>query len=113
LVSVSFLVEVADELAPAPGEGERGDVGPPSSSISDSGDLGAPPGWGVPPLEVVLRSWGEPTLLSGYLQVGPAPGGPKLGAGVRGGALLRGGDRALPVALAEVIVAVDEGGVYS
>ena len=36
--------------------------------MSDSGDFGPAPGWGVPPLEVVLRSWGDPTLLSVYLQ---------------------------------------------
>ena len=65
-------------LSPFPpdGEGDKGDSG---SSRSDSGDLGcarppAPPpgpapGCGVvPSLDAVLRSCGEPTLLSAYLQ---------------------------------------------
>jgi hypothetical protein len=71
----SFLVEdaVAEEDAPPPppGDGLIGEVGS-LSSMSESGDFGPPgipPGWGVPPLEVVLRSCGEPTLESAYLQL--------------------------------------------
>ena len=68
----SFLVLVAlEDAPPSPlGSGERGEVGS-LSSMSESGDLRPDPmpgGWGVPPLEVVLRSWGLPTLLSAYLQ---------------------------------------------
>jgi len=74
----SFLVvelAVAEEDAPPPppGEGLIGEVGS-LSSMSESGDFGPPgipPGWGVPPLEVVLRSCGDPTLLSAYLQLVP------------------------------------------
>ena len=65
------MVEVADDEAPSLGSGDIGEVGS-SSSISDSGDLrppGIPPGCGVPPLLVVLRSCGEPTLESWYLQL--------------------------------------------
>lgn len=72
----SFLVvedAVAEEDAPPPppGEGLIGEVGS-LSSMSESGDFGPPgipPGWGVPPLEVVLRSCGDPTLESAYLQL--------------------------------------------
>ena len=71
----SFLVvEVAvaeEDAPPPPGEGLMGEVGS-LSSISESGDFGPPgipPGWGVPPLEVVLRSCGDPTLESAYLQL--------------------------------------------
>ena len=67
------MVEVADEEAPPSlGSGDMGEVGS-SSSISESGDLrppGIPPGWGVPPpLLVVLRSCGDPTFESWYLQL--------------------------------------------
>ena len=68
----SFLVLVAlEEAPPSPlGSGERGEVGS-LSSMSESGDFSPEPmpgGCGVPPLEVVLRSCGLPTLLSAYLQ---------------------------------------------
>ena len=72
----SFLVvevAVAEEEAPPPppGEGLIGEVGS-LSSMSESGDFGPPgipPGWGVPPLEVVLRFCGDLTLGSAYLQL--------------------------------------------
>ena len=109
-MSASFLVvaEVAEEEAPAPGLGESGDWGSPSS-ISESGDLGPAPGCGVPPLLVVLRSCGDPMLLSEYLQLAA-----KLlwvrGAGVRAGTGAVGmGERAL--AWLEEMVAEEEGGV--
>ena len=65
-------VAVAEEEAPPPGEPGKGEVGSSLSSISESGDLGppaSPPGCGVPPLLVVLRSCGDPTFESAYLQL--------------------------------------------
>jgi hypothetical protein len=105
----SFLVEVAvaEDDAPAPGLGERGEVGP-LSAMSESGDLGPAPGWGVPPLLVVLRSCGDPTLLSVYLQVAARLLWVR-GAGVRAGAEGGGLRRACPAE--EERVAEDEGGV--
>ena len=113
----SFLVEVADDEAPPSfSSGDMGEVGS-LSSMSESGDLrpGIAPGCGVPPLEVVLRSCGEPTLESWYFMltlaavrgagVTPPPGVWWPGAGP--------GDLLEPGAGADREVVLLEAGAYS